>query len=298
MSARERLRRRPTAAPFLSPAVAILLLFTIFPFIFTLALTFSRVSLIGGLSLRFGGVANWARLLSDDRVLNSLTNTVFIVVAAVALELVLGLGLALLLNQRLRGAAFFRTLFIIPMALAPIAIGYTWRMLYHETIGPLNAILASLGLPGVPWLSTMTVARLSIILVDVWQWTPFVFIVLLAALQALPQDVLEAAQLDGASSWQLFGHVILPMLLSAILAVGLLRMLEAFKIVDTIFILTGGGPGVSTESLTLHAYYIGFLSFDLAYGATIALSLFVLVLLVTTVLLRVTRRYQTAELWT
>lgn len=169
MSARERLRRRPTAAPFLSPAVAILLLFTIFPFIFTLALTFSRVSLIGGLSLRFGGVANWARLLNDDRVLNSLTNTVFIVVAAVALELVLGLGLALLLNQRLRGAAFFRTLFIIPMALAPIAIGYTWRMLYHETIGPLNAILASLGLPGVPWLSTMTVARLSIILVDVWQ---------------------------------------------------------------------------------------------------------------------------------
>lgn len=243
-------------------------------------------------------MANWARLFSDDRFLNSLTNTVFIVATAVALELALGLGLALLLNQRLRGAAFFRTLFIIPMALAPIAVGYTWRMLYHETIGPLNAILASLGLPGVPWLSTMTVARLSVILVDVWQWTPFVFIVLLAALQALPQEVVEAAQLDGASSWQLFSHVILPMLLPAILAVGLLRMLEAFKIVDTIFILTGGGPGVSTESLTLHAYYIGFLSFDLAYGATIALSLFVLVLLVALVLLRVTRRYQTMELWT
>lgn len=288
---------RQNAAPFLLPAVSLLVLFSIFPFLFSLALSFSRVSLVGGLKLRVAGVANWARLLSDDRFWNSMRNTAVIVLAAVALEFVLGLGLAVLLNRRLRGGGVFRTLFILPMALAPIAIGYIWRMMYHETIGPLNDIMQRVGLPAVAWGSDRHVALISIILTDVWHWTPFMMIVLLAALQALPAEVLEAAQIDGTSRWRLFRHIIFPMLLPASVAAILLRTLEAFKIVDEIFIMTGGGPGVSTESLTLHAYYVGFLSFDLAYGATIALGLFILVLVVAMVLVRVTRRYQAAELW-
>ncbi len=297
MHPQSRQAQRPQAAPFLFPAISILLVFTIFPFLFSIALSFSRVSLVGGLRLRFGGLANWSRLLHDDRFWNSLANTLTIVGAAVAAELLLGLGLALLLNRSLRGGGVFRTIFILPMALAPIAIGYIWRMMYHETIGPLNEVLQRVGLPTVAWVSDRHVALLSVILTDVWHWTPFMFIVLLAALQALPAEVREAAQIDGTSGWQLFRHIILPMLLPAMVAVGILRMLEAFKIVDEIFIITGGGPGIATESLTLHAYYIGFLSFDLAYGATIALGLFLLVLVVAMAVVRLTRRYQRAELW-
>lgn len=293
--ARAPAEQRP--APFLFPAVGILLLFTLFPFLFSLALTFSRVSLVGGLRLRVGVLANWTRLLQDDRFWNSLRNTVEIVLVAVTLEFVLGLALALLMNRPLRGGGIFRTVFILPMALAPIAIGYIWLMMYNETIGPLNALLPMIGLPPVPWVSSRQVALLSIVITDVWHWTPFMFIVLLAALQALPVEVLEAAQIDGTSGWQLFRHVIFPMLVPAAVAVIILRSLEAFKIVDEIFIITGGGPGVSTESLTLHAYYVGFLSFDLAYGATIAMGLFVLVLVVAMVVVRLTRRYQRAELW-
>lgn len=293
--ARAPAEQRP--APFLFPAVGILLLFTLFPFLFSLALTFSRVSLVGGLRLRVGVLANWTRLLQDDRFWNSLRNTVEIVLVAVTLEFVLGLALALLMNRPLRGGGIFRTVFILPMALAPIAIGYIWLMMYNETIGPLNALLPMIGLPPVPWVSSRQVALLSIVITDVWHWTPFMFIVLLAALQALPIEVLEAAQIDGTSGWQLFRHVIFPMLVPAAVAVIILRSLEAFKIVDEIFIITGGGPGVSTESLTLHAYYVGFLSFDLAYGATIAMGLFVLVLVVAMVVVRLTRRYQRAELW-
>ncbi len=288
---------RQSAAPFLFPAVGILLLFTVFPFLFTLALTLSRVSLVGGLRLSFGGLTNWIRLATDDRFWNSLSNTVLIVAAAVTLELLLGLALALLMNRPLRGGGIFRTVFILPMTLAPIAIGYTWRMMYHETIGPLNALLDMAGLPSVAWTSDRHLAIFSIILTDVWHWTPFMFIVLLAGLQALPGEVIEAAELDGTSGWQLFRHIIFPMLVPTAVAVTLLRTLEAFKIVDEIFIITGGGPGVSTESLTLHAYYVGFLSFDLAYGATIALALFLLVLVSALALVRVTRRYQAAELW-
>jgi multiple sugar transport system permease protein len=170
-------------------------------------------------------------------------------------------------------------------------------MMYHETIGPLNAMLQAGGLPAVPWVSEGQIALLSIIITDVWHWTPFMFLVLLAALQALPLEVLEAAHLDGTSGWQLFRHILVPMLAPAMVAVVFLRALEAFKIVDEIFIITGGGPGVSTESLTLHAFYIGFLSFDLAYGATIAIGLFGIVLVMAIALLRMTRRFQTAELW-
>jgi len=280
---------------FLLPAVSILLFFTIFPFLFTVALTFSRVSLVGGLNLRFGGLQNWSRLVHDERFWNSLGNTLFIVAVAVSVEFILGLGLALLTNRPIRGGSIFRTIFLLPMALAPIAIGYIWLMIYHETIGPLNVLLERIGLPAVGWVSNRNVAIYSIIITDIWRWTPFMFIVLLAGLQSLPAEVLEAAQIDGTSGWQLFRYITFPMLLPTATAAIILRTLEAFKIVDEIFIITGGGPGISTESLTLHAYYIGFLSFDLAYGATIAMSLFILVLVVAVSMVWITQRYQRVE---
>jgi multiple sugar transport system permease protein len=290
-------RRAAEGNVYVLPAVALLLLLTLFPFLFTLALTFSRVSLVGGLHLSFAGLGNWYRLLTDPRFWTSLGNTVVVVAGAVSLEVVLGFGLALLLHRPLPGGAFFRVLFIVPMALTPIAVGYMWRMLFNETIGPLNALLQAIGLPPLGWVSGERLPLLSMILVDVWQWTPFVFVLCLAGLQALPEELWEAAQLDGASGGQTLRYVVLPLMVPTLLTAGFLRAVEAFKIVDVIFIITGGGPGTRTESLTLHAYYRGLHAFDLAYGATIAFALFLLVVLASLAFLRLTRRARATEVW-
>lgn len=278
---------------FLAPTVLLLLALTVFPFIFSLWLTFSKVSFVGGLSIHLVGFRNWARLFSDERFWNASSNTVFFVVLAVGLEYVLGLGLAILLSQsNIRGRSFFRVLFLTPMMLAPIAVGYMGRMMFNQTRGPVNHILTHLGLPAVAWLTDTGIAMYSIILMDVWQWTPFMFLILFAGLQTIPSGFLEAARVDGASRWQLFRHIIFPLLAPASLAAILIRVLEAFKVIDTIYIMTGGGPGISTESMTLFGYSIGLTTFDLAYGSTIAFSLFVMVLVLSIALLLMTRRYQ------
>lgn len=285
---------RETARPFLLPAVSLLLLFTLFPFAFTVVLTLSRVSLVGGLQLQFAGSANWVRLVTDARFWSSVRNTVIIVLASVSLEFVLGLALALLLYAPLRAGGLFRVLYIVPMTLTPIAVGYMWRMIYDESIGPLNALLRHVGLGPVGWVSGTHMPLASIIITNVWHWTPFLFVLLLAGLRGIPTEVVEAAQIDGASGMQTFRYVLMPMLTPTALAAVLLRSLEAFKIVDEIFIITGGGPGTRTESLTLQAYYVGLLSFDLAYGATVAMGLFLLVVAAAMVFLSLTRRIREA----
>ncbi len=276
---------------FLSPTVILLLLFTIFPLLFTLALVFGEARFVGGgLNITFAGLRNWTRLVNDARFWNSFWVTIRVVLIAVSLEYVLGLALALLLDRQFRGRSFFRVLFLVPMLLTPIAVGYLWRMIFDVARGPITGILQRLGLPAVGWLTDTNVALYSIIITDVWQWTPFMFLILLAGLQAIPRDYIEAARVDGASRWQLFRHVLFPLLAPASVAAILLRTMECFKIVDIIFIMTGGGPGRSTETMTLMGYSVGFRTFDLAYGATIAFSLFLTVLIVGIVFATMTRK--------
>ncbi len=279
------------------PAIVLLLLLAIFPFVFTIMLAFGRVSLVGGLSIEFGTLRNWATLLADDRFWNAARVTVSFVVVSVAIQYVLGLNLALLVNRRLPGITFFRVLFILPMTLTPIAVGYMWRMLFNESIGPLSDLLARAGFGSVPWLSQGRYALASLIAVDVWHWTPFVMILLLAGLQAVPQEVVEAATVDGASAWQRFRFVVFPLLVPTSLAAIVLRSLEAAKIVDEVYILTGGGPGTSTETLTLYAYNVGLQGFNLAYGATIAIALFLGVLILTMVFLLSAWSLTASRMW-
>jgi multiple sugar transport system permease protein len=288
---------RLVRAGFLMPAIVLLLVLAIFPFVFTVMLAFGRVSLVGGLAIDFGTLRNWTNLLTDERFWNAARVTVTFIVASVAVQYVLGLSLAMLVNRRLPGIAVFRVLFIVPMALTPIAIGCMWRMLFNESFGPLNDLLGRVGLSGVPWLSQGRYALASLIAVDVWHWTPFVMILLLAGLQSLPQEVLEAATVDGATPWQRFRLVIFPMLVPTSLAAIVLRALEAAKILDEVYILTGGGPGTSTESLTLYAYSAGLQAFDLAYGATIAIALFLGVLILTVVFLASAWGLTTSRTW-
>jgi len=294
--------RLPASGPggglLVAPAAVLLLAVSIFPFLFSVGLAFSHVSLVGGLSIRPGTLDHWARLLHDPRAWNAVRVTFTMVALAVALEYVIGMGLALLLNNpRLRGGRLFRVLFVVPMALTPIAVGYTWRMMFHESYGALNGLLRLAGLPGLPWTSDGGLALAALIMVDVWHWTPFMMLLLLAGLQNLPQDVLEAARVDGATGWSGFWRVVFPMMLPVSLAAVLLRSIEAAKFVDEIYIITGGGPGVATENLTLYAYYTGLKSFDLAYAATLAIALFLGVLVLLVLLVQLTRGLRGVDLW-
>jgi len=271
----------------LVPTMVYFLLIGIFPLIFSFVLSFLNWDVAAGKPISFAGLGNYVELIGDLRFRQTLLNTVIFVVAAVSLEVIFGFGLALLLNRKLRGQSIFRVLLILPMMATPVAVGYTWRMLYHVTNGPINHILGLLHLPIMPWLSSGRTALMSIIITDVWQWTPFVFVILLAGLRSLPTEPFEAAAVDGASRIQTFFSLTLPMISSILFVVILLRLVEAIKIFDIIFVMTAGGPGITTESSTMYAKIVGLGQFRLGYGAAIAYVLMILSIILFTILTRV-----------
>jgi multiple sugar transport system permease protein len=275
---------------FVLPTIAVLVLLNTFPLLYSVALSFSRVDTSTGLSFGSFTLSNWSGLMHDSQFWSSVTFTVVFTVLATAVEFVIGLGLALLLREELRGGSVFRVLFAIPMMLAPVAIGFMWRMLYDQSNGPVDAVLGGLGLGSPGWLSSSHLAVVSVVIMDVWEWTPLIFLLMLAGLQAIPSEVVDAARVDGANSWNLMARILFPMLAPVSVMAVFLRMIDSFQIFGQIFLLTGGGPGTATTSTTLYGFFQGFQSFDLGYGATIALSLLVLVILVATVFLAVSRR--------
>jgi len=269
------------------PTLLYLLLIGIFPLIFSFGLSFLNWDVAAQRPMSFAGLANYAELLKDSRFLRTFLNTILFVIGAVTLEAIFGFGLALLLNRDIRGQGIFRVLLMLPMMATPVAVGYTWRMLYHVTNGPINHILRVFHLPTGTWLSSGGTALPSIIITDVWQWTPFVFIILLAGLQSLPREPFEAAEVDGASRLQSFYYLTLPMIWPILVIVILLRMVEAVKIFDIIFVMTAGGPGISTETSTMYAKLVSLTQFRLGYGAAIAYVLLILSVIVFTILTRV-----------
>src|ERR671932_100305 len=284
------LRSQTNGWIFVGPTVVMLLLLTVFPLIFSVALSFSNVSQDNGLTFASATLDNWKQLVTDAGFWQSLQFTIGFVVVAVLAEFLIGFGLALLLWRRIPGGGFFRVLFSIPMMLAPVAIGFMWKMLYDQSNGPIDAILRLLHLGSVPWLSNGAVAFVAVVIMDIWEWTPFMFLLLLAGLQALPQDALEAAQLDGASGLRTVTSVIFPILAPISVMAAFLRMVDAFTIFGQIFLLTGGGPGSSTTSTTLFAYFKGFRTFNVSYGSTISLALLIIVTVIALVYLAISRR--------
>ena len=269
------------------PAIAYLLLIGIFPLIYSFVLSFLNWDVATGKPMTFAGLGNYVELFSDWRFRVTLLNTIIFVMAAISFEVIFGLGLALLLNRKLRGQTIFRVLLILPLMTTPVAAGYTWRMLYHVTNGPINHILGLLHLPIVPWLSSSRTALMSIIITDVWQWTPFVFIILLAGLQSLPMEPFEAAAVDGASRIQIFFYVTLPMISSVLIITILLRLVEALRIFDIIYVMTAGGPGITTESSTMYAKLVGLTQFRIGYSAAIAYVLLILSIIFFIILTRI-----------
>jgi multiple sugar transport system permease protein len=267
---------------FILPGILWILAFTVFPLLYAVRLSFYNAKL--GSPERFIGLANFRRaLFEDDRLWQALGVTVRFVAVSVVATVLLGLLLALLFNRPMRGLPIFRAIFTMPLFVPAIAIAYLTLTIVHEN-GPINNVLMLFGLPKpLPFLSDPFWAFIAVAAVDVWQWTPFAFIVLLAGLQSLPDEIYEAAALDTSSGWQVFRFVTLPLLTPVITTVAILRTVEAFKVIDIPFALTNGGPGVATRTYTFYTYITGLKNFDLGYGSAISLLFMVLLVIISTV---------------
>lgn len=207
----------------------------------------------------FTGLENYRILLGDPDTLTSLRVTLVFAFTVVTLEVALGVGLAILLERPIRGMNALRSIFIMPMMIAPIVVGLLWRYMYNEQFGPLAQLLFLFGAQeSPPWLTSPDWALASVIIADVWQWTPFIFILALAALQSVPASVVEAARMDGARPRQTVFYVKLPLILPVVIVAALLRLIDAFKVLEVIFIMTEGGPGLSTEILSMRIYKTAF----------------------------------------
>ncbi len=227
--------------------------------------------------------------LTGEGLPGTLVVTLIFVFAGVSLQYLLGLGLGLLVTQNLPGRRFFRVIFLLPMMITPVGIGFTFRMVTDTLKGPLSPVWAWLGLSELSWVDTGHGARIAILIGDVWQWTPFIFIILLAALESIPTELVEAALVDGASRAQIFRYIILPQIAPVSTTVILIRLIEAFKIIDMPQVLTNGGPGTSTESMTLHAYNL-WRALDLGTSAALAYLLLFVVTFMAMVFVNFIRR--------
>jgi len=201
--------------------------------------------------LNWIGGENYGRLWEDARYWQALGRLTLLSVTTVLIQYVLGFALALMVWRDLAARRLFRVLFLIPMMTTPVVMSVLWRTIFHESLGPLNPILESLGIGAAPWLSSAGWAFAAVVIVEVWQWTPFIFILSLAALQSLPRSALEAARIDGATGWQTILYIKLPLMLPVLIVTMLLRLIDAFKVLEVILVMTNGGPGLATEILSL-----------------------------------------------
>lgn len=233
---------------------------------------------------------NYLELFGEFEFWRSMRVTILFMVGAITLEFILGMALALLLNVGIRGRGLIRALILLPMMATNVVIGLGWRMMYNFDAGIINWFLSLVGIPPVTWLSSVDMALPSVIIVDVWNTTSFVALILLAGLQTIPDDPLEAARIDGASHWQAFYHITLPLLRPSILVALLWRVIDTFRIFDVVFTLTGGGPASATEVISLYAYRNGFQKFDLGYASAISYAMIAMILLVAFILFRLIGR--------
>jgi multiple sugar transport system permease protein len=265
---------------FLLPGVIWVLVFTIFPLVYALAISFTNARLAtGNRPTEFIGLQNYLYILTDhpdDRqnigfnVQERLVTTLFYCVASVFLCLTIGTFMAWLFNRDLPGLKRMRAVLTMPLFAAPIALGYLGVIIFNEQNGPINNIITGVGGVPIQWIVNPWGARFAVLITDVWQWTPFVFIVILAAMQSIPEELTEAAHLDTSSSWTIFRRITLPFIAPALGTVGLLKFAETLKIFDIPFTLTGGGPGSATQSYNYYVYLTGLN--DRQYGAAAAMA--------------------------
>lgn len=274
-----------SAQPYLllAPAMVILVAMVIYPLIFSLARSFTDFNLIM-LSGEWVGLKNYWTALTDPELRSSALFTLVFAFSSTALQLVLGLATALCLAQIIYGRGILTIVLMVPMMVTPVVVGILWLLMFQPDFSVVNGLLRKVGIEGPIWLQHPMTARIAVIVADIWQWTPFFTIILLAGLLNLPQEVLEAGEMDGATPVQSFFRLVLPMMLPLILIALLIRLVDAFKTFDSIFVMTNGGPGSSTEVVSLHIYRKGLPYMEVGYASAMS-YLFVIVLTVIAMLL-------------
>lgn len=258
---------------FAAPALISLFLLVIIPMLWSLYTSFTDLNLTrANTTTNIIWFENYIGLLQSGRFWNSVGNTAYYVGLGVPIQFTIGFAVALIMAHYTKGwiTSTLFTIFLLPMMMAPIVAGYMWRLLLQETFGPVNYLLGTLGLPEPGWMSSSTVALNSLLIADIWQWTPFMVLLLYTGRISINQDLYEAAKIDGASPWFTFRYVTLPQMKGVIAVAILLRTMDAFKLFDKMFIMTKGGPGTATELATYYNYLIGFRSF--AMGRATAMS--------------------------
>lgn len=283
------LKRKYTWLFFLAPTVAALISIVIFPLVFSLSLSFHDWNIIRAKGWSWAGIGNYRTILFQDPYFRSAFKVTLLYLAGtVPLQFGLGLVVALILNQITKKIiGFLRTALIIPTTMTPVVVGMIWRLMYNPDLGMLNYFLTLFGFSPVNWTGLPETALPSVMMADVWEWTPFMALILLAGLQALPREPFEAGLVDGASSWQTFRYITLPLLSPAMLVALLIRVMDSFKTFDLIFVLTQGGPGMSTEVLNYYTYRYGFKFFHLGYASALSWLLLVVVTIISIILVRI-----------
>jgi len=277
----------------IAPAMIIILFFALFPLFYAINLSFRHVDLTSAVGIGpYVGLDSYRFALNNKFAWQAARRTVTFAFFAVSIEMVLGVAIAFLMNGLRWFRGVVRSLLILPLAAAPAAVGLVWRYMYHPDFGVYNAIMSILGLPERNWLGAVKLAMPSVIVFDVWQWTPFVALIVLAGLQSLPKEPFEAAELDGASTWQVLRRLTFPMLTPVLTLVFVLRAIDAIRLYDAIVSLTHGGPGTATETLTYHLYRLGMKFFRLDYASAISLLFLYVTVIFTGVVLRSMMRTQ------
>jgi multiple sugar transport system permease protein len=279
------IQSRWTPYLFIGPAVAAMLFGLLYPVIETIRLSFYELRL--GEAVRpeaFRGLTIFAEALGDSAVRESMMVTLKYAFVIVVIEMAIGVGFALLLEKPFRGMSIFRTLFILPMMIAPICVGLIWRYMFDANAGPINAWLKPFGFTPT-WLADANLSFLAICIADVWQFTPFVLIMALAGLQGLDQSSVEAATIDGASPWQVIWHIKLPLLAPILMITLLMRLIDALRGLEVVYAMTNGGPGLSTELFPLHIYKSAFVTQRMGHSAALSVCLLVVTTMLSALLL-------------
>ena len=260
-------------------AILFIALLMIFPILYTLGLSFTSWNLTSGAPLRFVGLRNFEQVFTEPRFLDAVFRTLAFTLGAVTIEAVLGTTVALILNRAFLGKGLAKLLLLLPLVATPVAVGIVFNLFYDPTIGLANWALSAVGLPQGLWISNSHSVLPSLIIVDVWQWTPMITLIVLAGLAGLSEEPFEAARVDGASQWQVLRFVTIPMVMPTILTAVILRLIDALKTFDIIFAMTGGGPGYSSETLNIMGFKYSFEYFRMGQASVILIALFFFVLL-------------------
>lgn len=287
-----RQRRKVDLRPvvFLMPALLVIVLVVSFPLLYTLWQSLTDWVLTNPRPAQLIGPVNYIEAATDQRALEALLRTVILTGVAVGVQMVLGVLMALTMNQYFYGRSLMRTLSLLPIVATPVAIALVFVIMMNPSSGIFNAGLRAMGLPGLNWIYGQDTVLPSLVIVDTWQWTPFVMLIALAGLSTMPREPYESARIDGANAWQIFWNITLPLLYPTLFVALLFRLIDTLKLFDTIYAMTQGGPGTASETVNLYLYSLGFTYFRMGYASSLVIALFSLILAIALVLIKYRRQ--------